>query len=103
MNQTEDSKTIGNASLALGVASAALVFGIGFCGLVGAQQGWLALAGTALWVCGASSAFLGFLGLILGVVGLFVNQSKATAVAGICLSFIGLCLFLLFLAAIGGA
>lgn len=95
--------TLGNASLGLGVASAALVFGIGFCGLVGVQQGWIGAAATVLLVCGASSAFLGLLGLVLGTAGLFGgNRSRATAVAGLILSLVGMCLFLVFLSAIGG-
>ena len=52
---------IGNASLGLGIASAALVFGIGLCALTGAGQRWLQLAGTPLFVCGGASAFLGLL------------------------------------------
>ena len=74
---------LGNASLALGVASAALVFGIGFCGLVGANQGWVALAGLPLLVCGFSSAFLGLIGAGLGVAGLFGGGGRNTAVAGL--------------------
>ena len=72
--------TIGNASLALGIASLALVFGIGLCALVGAQQGWIGIAGTPLFICGASSAFLGFLGAVLGAMGLCgARKSRATA------------------------
>jgi len=41
---------LGNASLGLGIASAALVFGLGLCAIVGAQQGWLGLVGTPLFV-----------------------------------------------------
>lgn len=93
--------TLGNASLALGVASAALVFGIGFCALLGAQGGWLPLAGLPLLACGASSAFLGFLGLILGVSGLFGQRAKAPAIAGLVLSLVGMCLFFFFLTAVG--
>ena len=93
---------LGNASLALGVASAALVFGIGFCALVGANQGWVALAGVPLLVCGFSSAFLGLLGAGLGVAGLFGGGGRNTAVAGLALSILGLCLFVGFLAAVRG-
>jgi hypothetical protein len=50
------------------LASAALVFGIGLCALTGIQQGtWIQLAATPLFVCGASSAFLGLLGAGVGV------------------------------------
>ena len=89
------SNTLGNASLGLGIASAALVFGIGVCALVGVQQGtWIAAAATPLFVCGASSAFLGVLGAAVGLGGLFGGQrSKATAVVGLVLSLLALCLF----------
>ena len=93
--------TLGNASLGLGIASAALVFGIGLCALVGAQQGWLRAAGTVLFVCGASSAFLGLIGALVGVGGLFGSQrSKATAIVGLVLSVLGTCLFFVILSAV---
>ena len=101
-NSGQQSNMLGNASLALGVASAALVFGIGFCSLVGANQGWIALAGVPLLVCGFSSAFLGLLGAALGVAGLFGGGGRNTAVAGLVLSIVGMCLFLVFLTAING-
>jgi hypothetical protein len=66
--------TLGNASLVLGILSSALVFGIGLCAWTGVAQQWIQLAGTPLFVCGGSSAFLGFLGVILGAVGLFGLQ-----------------------------
>jgi hypothetical protein len=85
---------LGNASLGLGVASAALVFGLGLCAVVGAQQGWLNIAGTPLYVCGASSAFLGLLAAGLGAAGLFGRgKAKTGAAAGFILGLIGLCLF----------
>jgi len=94
-SQPQQSNTIGNASLGLGIASLALVFGIGLCALVGAAQGWLPLLGTGLYVCGASSAFLGFLGMVLGIAGLFgANRSRATAIIGLLLGIGGVCLFL---------
>lgn len=95
--------TIGNASLGLGIASAALVFGIGICALVGAQQGWLQIAGTVLFVCGASSAFLGLLAAVLGVGGLFGgNRSRAAAIAGLVLGLIGMCIFIWVVSTFGG-
>jgi len=95
--------TLGNASLGLGIASLALVFGIGLCALVGVQQGWLPLLGTVLYVCGASSAFLGFLGFILGVAGLFgANRSRATAIIGLLMGLGGICLFLGVISAVAG-
>lgn len=99
----ERSNTVGNASLALGVASAALVFGIGFCALVGTQQGWVGVLAIPLYVCGASSAFLGLIGAVLGGIGLVgKNRPRSAAAAGLVLGLLGLCLFLGFLAAIGG-
>jgi hypothetical protein len=93
---------LGNASLALGIASAALVFGIGLCAWTGVAQNWIRLAGTPLFVCGGSSAFLGVLGIILGIAGLFgKDKSKATAIVGLMLGFIGMCMFFAFMAAIG--
>ena len=86
--------TVGNASLALGITSAALVFGLGICAVVGSQQGWLNLAGTPLFVCGASSAFLGLMAAGLGLAGLFGRgKPKAAAAAGMALGLVGLCLF----------
>ena len=94
--------TLGNASLGLGIASAALVFGIGLCALTGVSQQWIRLAGTPLFVCGGSSAFLGLLAVILGVAGLFgKNRSRATAITGLVLGTAGACLFLIFLNLIG--
>jgi len=93
---------LGNASLALGITSAALVFGIGLCAWTGLAQNWIRLAGTPLFVCGGSSAFLGLLGFILGVAGLFgKGKSKAAAIVGLILGLIGACMFFAFLAAIG--
>ena len=95
---------LGKASLGLGIASVSLVFGIGLCALVGLQQGWLPIAATVLYVCGASSAFLGFLGVVLGVGGLFGrNRARATAIAGLLLGLAGACLFIAVVGAVSGA
>jgi len=95
---------LGNASLVLGIASAALVFGIGLCAWTGITQKWIRLAGTPLFVCGGSSAFLGFLGVVLGVAGLFNGEkSKATAIVGLILGFVGACMFFAFLSLVGNA
>jgi hypothetical protein len=100
----QQSNPLGNASLALGIASAALVFGIGLCAWTGLAQNWIRLAGTPLFVCGGSSAFLGVLGIILGIAGLFGKaKSKATAIVGLVLGFVGVCMFFAFLSAIGNA
>lgn len=93
--------TLGNLSLALGVVSTSLVFGIGLCAVVGAQQGWIRLAGTPLYICGASSAFLGLLAFGLGLAGVFGRRrSRATAIAGFMLGLAGMCLFVLLLNAV---
>lgn len=90
--------TLGNASLALGIISAALVFGIGLCALTGVGQNWIRLAGTPLFVCGGSSAFLGFLGFVLGIAGLFgKHRPKAAAIVGLILGIGGACLFIIFI------
>ena len=94
--------TLGNASLGVGIAGLALVFGIGLCALVGAQQGWLQAFGTIVFVCGASSAFLAFLGAVLGAAGLFgANRPRAAAIVGLLLGLCGVCLFFGVLNAIG--
>jgi len=93
--------TLGKASLTLSIASLVLVFGIGLCALVGAAQGWVQLLGTPLFVCGASSAFLGLVGAILGFAGLFgANRSRATAIVGLILGISGVCLFIAVLLAL---
>ncbi|MEW5940543.1 MAG: hypothetical protein AB1750_12815 [Chloroflexota bacterium] len=95
--------TLGNASLALGIAAAALVFGIGLCAITGVAQNWIRLVGTPLFICGGASAFLGFLAILLGAAGLFgKNRSKAAAIVGIVLGLIGMCLFLAVLRAASG-
>ncbi|MFC1878853.1 hypothetical protein ACFLZW_02960 [Chloroflexota bacterium] len=94
--------TLGNASLVLGILAVSLVFGIGICALTGASQGWVQIAGTPLLVCGVSSSFLGLLGAILGLAGLFgANRSRATAIVGLLLGLTGICLFVAFLGALG--
>lgn len=88
------SNPLGNASLALGIVSSSLVFGIGVCALTAARQGWIRLGATPLYVCGVSSAFLGLLAVVVGGAGLFgASRSRATALVGIVLGLVGLCLF----------
>lgn len=102
-SSTPAGNTLGNLSLALGVASTSIVFGIGLCGIVAAQQGWIRLAGTPLYVCGASSAFLGFLAFGLGLAGTFAGRGRrATAIAGFVLGLAGMCLFVILLNAVAG-
>ena len=101
-NPSPQPNTLGNASLILGILAVSLVFGIGVCALTGAAQGWVQVAGTPLYICGLSSAFLGLLGAILGLAGLFgKNQSRATAIVGLLLGLGGVCLFVAFLGALG--
>jgi len=100
----KQSNTVGNASMALGIVSAALVFGIGLCAFVGQNQGWLPVGATLLYVCGASSAFLGLLAVILGAVGLFGRDLRRTAaIVGILLGASGICLFFGVIAALQNA
>jgi hypothetical protein len=102
-NTPKENNQLGTASMWLGIASLALVFGIGLCALVGVQQGWIALLGTPLYVCGASSAFLGLVGAGLGIGGLFgKRRSKGTAIAGLLMGMAGICLFLFILSNVGG-
>lgn len=99
----EKPNSVGNASMILGIASSALVFGIGLCAWTGIGQRWIQLAGTPLFVCGGTSAFLGFLAAILGAAGLFgKDRSRTTAIVGLILGILGACMFLGFLRAISG-
>jgi hypothetical protein len=98
-NSQPSNNILGNASLGLGIASAALVFGIGLCALTGITQKWIQLVGTPLFVCGGSSAFLGFLGAVLGLVGMFgKGRARATSIVGLVLGISGICLFFTVLA-----
>jgi hypothetical protein len=99
MSSERQPPVLGNASLGLGIVSAALVFGIGLCALTGITQQWVQMVGTPLFVCGGSSAFLGFLGVILGFVGLFgKGHSRATAIVGLVLGLGSICLFFVVVA-----
>ena len=93
---------LAKSSLALGIASLALVFGIGLCAVVGVQQGWIRVAGTPLFICGASSAFLGLIAAVLGIAGLFGKGSRGVAAVGLLLGASGICLFLIVLQRVGG-
>ncbi len=54
--------------------------------------------GTPLFICGGSSAFLGFLGA-LGLAALFGRgRSRATAIVGLVMGVMGICLFFTVLA-----
>jgi hypothetical protein len=99
----EKPNPVGNASMYLGIASSALVFGIGLCAVTGLNQRWIQLAGTPLFVCGGASAFLGLLSAVLGAAGLFgQGRSRTTAVVGLILGILGACMFFGFLGAISG-
>jgi cytochrome c biogenesis protein CcdA len=92
---------LGKASLILGIVAIIFVFFIGLCAGVGKQQGWLASVGTLLFIVGATFAFMGLVGGLLGLGGLLGrNRSRATAIAGLLL---GLASVLLFLAILNGA
>lgn len=94
---------LGNASLYIGIASVALVFGIGLCATVGVAQGWVQVLGTPLYICGTSSAFLGLVGAGLGFGGLLgKGRSKSTAIAGLLLGLLGICIFIFVLNSVGG-
>ena len=94
---------LGTASMWLGIISLVLVFGIGMCALVGLQQGWVALLGTPLYVCGISSAFVGLVAAGLGLGGLLgKNRARLTAVAGLLLGSAGVCSFVIILSQFGG-
>ena len=96
--------TLGGASLVLSILSLSLVFGIGLCALVGVQLSWIRVAGTPLFVRGATSAFLGLIGVVLGLGGLpGANRPRAASIAGLVLGLWGVCLFLAVLGAIGRA
>ena len=100
----QESNTVGNASLWLGIASSALVFGIGLCALTGVGQRWIQIAATPLFVCGGASAFLGLLAFVLGIAGLFGKpKARSTAIVGLILGLMGSCLFFVFLNIIGRA
>jgi hypothetical protein len=84
--------------------SLAFVFGIGLGAFVGRQQGWIKRLATPLHVCGVSSAFLGLMGTVRGVAGLFgAHRSQGVAIAGACLGLAGGRLLLGVLAAVGRA
>ena len=103
MTESEPGGTLGKVSLGLGIASSALVFGIGICALVGFQRGWVGPLATLLFVCGASSGFLGVLGVLTGLGGLLSARGFRTlASIGIGASLLGICMFLGFLSAVGG-
>lgn len=102
MGTPPESDALAKGSLSLGIVSSALVFGIGLCAFVGVRQGtWIRAAGTPLFVCGASTAFLGLVGALLGMGALVgPSRSKTTGAIGLLLSTIGVCLLLGFLAAL---
>ncbi len=98
----ESSGTLGKASLGLGIASSGLVFGIGLCAVTGIQGGWVGPLISPLYICGASSAFLGVLGVLTGFGGaLTAKKNRVVALIGAALSGLGVCLFFGFLSAIG--
>ena len=93
--------TLGNTSLGLGIGSAMLVFTTGLCAMLGIQQSWLATASVPLFICGGIGAFVGFIGMALGMAGLFAggsNRSQATAAVGLVMGILGMCMFFFVMA-----
>ncbi len=93
----ESSNPLGMASLILGIVAAALVFAVGLVALVTWRSGGLHGVAVPLFVCGGSSAFLGLIGALIGLAGLFAGRPRGTAIVGLGLSLMGICLFLAFL------
>ena len=97
-NPPPRSNTLGKASLVLGILASIFVFCVGLCAGAGQQQGWLPAVGTLLVILGGTSAFMGFVGMVLGVLGLFGrNLSRATAIAGVLLGMFAVALFIAIL------
>lgn len=95
--------TLGKSSLYLGIAAMSFVFGIGMCAIVGLQHGILFGGGTILFVCGASSAFVGLIGAILGVASLITGERpRGIGVTGLIFGVMGACLFITILGNLGG-
>lgn len=102
-SNTNQSTTLGKSGLYLSIAAVAFVFGLGLCAIVGIQQGTLIGGGTVLFVCGASSAFLGVIGAILGGASLISGENpRGVGITGLFLGILGVCLFFFVLSAIGG-
>jgi len=96
--ETLQPNTLGKSSLVLGIIGSFFVVMVGLCAGVGKQNGWLEHVGALLFVVGGSFAFLGLLGRVLGVLGLFGrNRSRATAIAGVILGVFTVILFLAIL------
>lgn len=93
---------LAKTGLTLGIVSISLVFGIGLCAVVAAQQGWIQWVATPLYVCGASSAFLGGLAVLLSLGGLLGRGSRWVASVGLALGAGGACLFLVILRSVAG-
>ena len=71
----KEPNTLGKASLWLGITSITLVFGLGVCALAGGAQ--VPVAVNLLFVCAASSAFLGLLAAAVGLGGIFAQIGLA--------------------------
>jgi hypothetical protein len=86
---------LGTTSLILSTLSLFLVFSLGVCAGVGKEQGWLKPLETILFLIGASSAFLGVLGVLLGLGGLVArNRTRGTAFFGLLFGAASVALFL---------
>lgn len=93
-----NTNTLGKTSLILSIPALTFVFCTGLCAGVGKQQGWLASAGTLLFVFGASFAFVGLIAAFVGFIGIFVRP-RAVALVGCVL---GILAVLLFVAIVNG-
>ncbi|MCB9079391.1 MAG: hypothetical protein H6631_17450 [Anaerolineaceae bacterium] len=91
----QEPNTLGKTSLSLSIVSIILVFSIGLCSFVARSRGLFPPpVRTAFFVIGGISGFVGFLGMVLGLAGLFGgNRQRATAVAGLVLGIAGLLIF----------
>ncbi|MGF1505321.1 MAG: hypothetical protein GYB64_19105 [Chloroflexi bacterium] len=99
-SQPKQPNSLGTTSLVMGITSSTLVFGIGFCALVSANYNLFTLTALPAYICGAASAFIGLIGAGVGVAGMFTQgQQRASAVTGIILGVVGICLFFGILAA----
>jgi len=98
----KESNTLGNFSLGIGVLTATTIFGVILCTAAGIAQRWIQIAGVPLFICASTVAFLGLIGIFLGVIGLFgANKPRGTAIAGLVLSVLTICMFLAALSSLG--
>lgn len=94
---------LGNASLAIGILGATLMFGLILCSLASVNWKIIQATGTPLLICAVTDAFLALIGVFLGIAGLFPKrQRRATAVVGIVLCAVAVWLLVTALAKLSG-